>query len=107
MPSSRGYELRLPADWPPEAVLANGQALTFRPSDSNTPGWAYDGNTLSTIILVASHPVIEAVHIEVRRTPGSLSARTKLDGFAGAVVRFHSAYDTSTRNGPLHGPPIL
>ncbi len=105
MPSSRGYELRLSGDWPPEAVLANGQALTFRSSDSNTPGWAYDGNTLSTIILVASHPVTEAVHIEVRRAPGSLSARTKLDGFAGAVVRLHSAYDTLNQEWPFAWSP--
>lgn len=90
---TRGYELRLPADWPPESVIVDGQALAFQPSDAITPGWSYDGNTLSTIVHIPSHSVSEAVHIELLRATGSMAARAQLDGFAGAIVRLHSAYD--------------
>lgn len=105
MQSSRGYELRLPADWPPESVSANGEPLTLLPSDATARGWHYDGNTLSTIIRVSSHPVSEAVHIEVRRVPGSLAIRAQLDGFAGATSRLHSAYDVLNQEWPFTWSP--
>ena len=54
---------------------------------------SYDGNTLSTIVHIPSHSVSEAAHIELRRATGSMAARAQLDGFAGAIVRLHSAYD--------------
>jgi hypothetical protein len=56
---------------------------------------SYDGNTLSTIVHIPSHSVSEAAHIELRRATGSMAACAQLDGFAGAIVRLHSAYDYS------------
>jgi len=105
MESSRGFELRLPADWPPETVTANGQPLTQQSSDATGPGWHYEGNTLSTIIRVPPHPVTEAVHIEVRRSTGSLATRAQLDGFAGATDRLHLAYDTLNQQWPFTWSP--
>jgi hypothetical protein len=105
MQVSRSYELRLSADWPPESVTANREAIVFQPSDANARGWHYDGNTLSTIIRVPSHPVSEAIHIEVRRAVGSQAARAQLDGFAGATIRLHSAYDTLNQEWPFAWSP--
>jgi alpha-glucosidase (family GH31 glycosyl hydrolase) len=105
MQVSRSYELRLSADWPPESVTADREAIVFQPTDANARGWQYDGNTLSTIIRVPSHPVSEAIHIEVRRAVGSQAARAKLDGFAGATIRLHSAYDTLNQEWPFTWSP--
>jgi len=95
MITSRGYELRLPADWPPESVTDNGRPVA----------WTYDGNTLTTIVHLASRPVSEAVHIEVRRPAGSLAKRGQLDGFAGATARLRSAYDTLNQEWPFTWSP--
>lgn len=101
MPGRRGYELRLPADWPPRSVTENGKPLDLQPSDANTPGWHYEGNTLSTVVRVSSHPVLEGVDIEVHRASG----RNHLDGFAGATARLHSAYDTLNKEWPFTWSP--
>jgi alpha-glucosidase len=102
---NRGYELRLPADWPPESVVANGKVLAFQSSDAITSGWHYEGNTLSTIVNIPSHSVSEAVRVEIRRTPGSQALRAQLDGFAGAIARLHSAYDVLNQEWPLAWSP--
>jgi alpha-glucosidase len=94
MLKSRSYELRLPADWPPDSVTVNGIALGLQTADAAAPGWHYEGNTLSTIVHSSSFPVSEAVHIDVRRAPGSLADRAILDGFPGSIARLRSAYDT-------------
>jgi alpha-glucosidase (family GH31 glycosyl hydrolase) len=93
MPASRSYELRLPGDWPPASVSANGESVTFQSSDEVPSGWHYDGNTLTTIIRIPSSPVSKSIHIEVRRAPGSQANRAQMNGFAGAITRLHSAYD--------------
>jgi len=105
MLKSRSYELRLPADWPPDSVTVNGEPILLQPPDITTPGWHYDGNTLSTIVHTPSYAVSEAVHIEVNRAPGSLANRTLLNGFAGATTRLRSAYDTLNQGYPFAGTP--
>ena len=59
MPKDRMYEVRLPADWPPEAVTANGHPLTYF-ARKGLPGWRYEGNTLTTVITVPRTPVTAA-----------------------------------------------
>jgi alpha-glucosidase (family GH31 glycosyl hydrolase) len=105
MPTHRGYELRLPADWPPQAVTVNGEALALQPSDAGSQGWRYEGNTLSTIIRIAPHAVSEEIRVEVRRPAGSIGDRTQLDGFAGSITRLHSAYDAINHQWPLAWSP--
>lgn len=83
MLTSRGYEIRLPGDWPPASVTANGTKAD----------WRYEGNTLTTVITVPSASVHAKMHIEIRRAPGSLAQRAKLDGFAGRITRLRAAYD--------------
>lgn len=94
MTTERAYELRLPYDWPPETVTANGQSLTFTAKGSPKIGWRYEGNTLSTVITTVRYSVHTPVKIVVKRAGGSLASRSQLDGFAGAIARLQLAYDT-------------
>lgn len=93
MPLHRGYELRLPGDWPPEKVTVNGMNLPFE-RKSGQPGWRFEGNTLTTVVSIAELPVSESVKITVHRAEGSFASRDQVDGFAGAMARFRNAYDT-------------
>jgi alpha-glucosidase len=99
MQPMRGYELRLPADWPPASVTANGVPLQFT-LDAKQPGWRFEGNTLTTIVPVAPADVHQATTIVARRAPGSLSSRNLLDGFAGRMRRLRQAYDTLSADYP-------
>ena len=99
MPAKRGYELRLPADWPPASVTANGVSLAST-LDPRQPGWRMEGNTLTTIIPVAPADVHQALSIVIHRAPGSLGSRGLLDGFAGRSQRLREAYDTLAADYP-------
>ena len=99
MQAARGYELRLPADWPPVSVTANGVPLQFT-LDTRRSGWHVEGNTLTTIVPVAPTDVHQATTIVVRRSPGSLSSRNLLEGFAGRMHRLREAYDTLSADYP-------
>jgi alpha-glucosidase (family GH31 glycosyl hydrolase) len=101
MRMGRGYELRLPGDWPPESVTANGVALSVEASDATVPGWHYDGNTLTTVVSVAAAAVAQGAHIEIRRAAGSLASRGQLDGFAGATARLLSVYNLLNQTHPV------
>jgi alpha-glucosidase len=99
MRPTRGYELRLPADWPPASVSANGLPLQFT-LDSKQSGWRLEGNTLTTIVPVAPADVRQTTTIVVRRTPGSIGSRNLLDGFAGRMRRLREAYDNLSADYP-------
>ena len=104
MLKSRAYELRLPADWPPASITVNGAAV--RQADpTGKGGWSFDGNTLTTIVPVASGSVESRVVIEVRRAAGLTAKRSELDGFAGAMTRLRGAYDAMHKTGPVSEPP--
>jgi Glycosyl hydrolases family 31/Domain of unknown function (DUF5110) len=104
MLKTRGYELRLPADWPPESVTVNGIAV--HPSGPiGKGGWSFEGNTLTTIIPVPSTSVAQRVTIEVRRAQGLTNRRDDLDGFAGAMTRLRGAYDALQKTWPISRPP--
>jgi alpha-glucosidase (family GH31 glycosyl hydrolase) len=119
MQSMRGYEVRLPADWPPASVTANGVSLQFS-LDAKQSGWRFDGNTLTTIVPVTHGDVHvdmpgdvhgdvqQATTIVVRRAPGSssISSRNMLDGFAGRMRRLREAYDALSADHPTtHAVP--
>lgn len=103
MLKTRAFELRLPADWPPESVLVNGVAM-HKGDATGKGGWHYEGNTLTTVIPVASQSVEKAVVIEVKRAAGMTARRAELDGFAGAMTRLRGAYDALYKTGPIAGP---
>jgi alpha-glucosidase (family GH31 glycosyl hydrolase) len=102
---ARGYEVRLPADWPPVSVTVNGKALTpVKPGEPG--GWRYEGNTLTTVIPVPEQSTATKVVVEVGRAKGMTAQREKLDGFAGKMTYLRGAYDAMQQTGPVAGPSI-
>jgi alpha-glucosidase len=70
-------------------------------------GWSFEGNTLTTVIPVASSSTVSRVTIEVRRAVGLTGRRDDLDGFAGAMTRLRGAYDALQKTSPVSAPPDL
>ena len=104
MPVSRGYDIRLPGDWPPQSVTVNGKSLGYAPRPGEA-GWRFEGNTLTTIITVPSSRISAAVSIRVLRDNALMARRSELDGFAGIMTRLREAYDTLNQTSPLGWSP--
>jgi alpha-glucosidase len=105
MLKTRGYELRLPADWPPVSVTVDGKAL--KPVKPGEPGgWRFEGNTLTTIVPVPAQSTAAKVVVEVRRGMGLTARREELDGFAGKMTLLRGAYDAMQATGPVAGPSL-
>ena len=106
MLKTRGYELRLPADWPPAAVTVNGVAVK-QAGTLGKNGWSFEGNTLTTIIPVPETSASARISIEVRRAAGLIARRDELDGFGGAMTRLRDAYDSLNQTWPVSSPPDI
>ncbi len=104
MLSSRRYTLLLPGDWPPESVTVNGKVLTYT-SEASSPGWRFEGNTLTTVITLPAFPLTESVTVEVRRASELIARRAELDGFAGRMTRLREAYNALNQLWPLGWSP--
>jgi alpha-glucosidase len=101
----RGYEVRLPADWPPVSVTVNDKAVGFaKPGEPG--GWTFEGNTLTTVIPVPASSVVAKVVVVVQRANGRIALRGELDGFAGAMTRLRGVEDALQQTGPVAGPSI-
>ncbi|MFP5204964.1 MAG: TIM-barrel domain-containing protein [Acidobacteriota bacterium] len=100
---NRSYELRLPADWPPESVTVNGRPVPQ--GGAGKPGWTFAGDTLTTVIPTSGYSVAGQVTIEVRRSNSLIEQRHQLDGFAGAMTRLRGAYDALQQTWPVAWPP--
>ena len=103
MPAERGYEIRLPGDWPPRMVSISSPALAH--VDQQKPQWRYDGNTLTTVITTPRIPVTSSIVVRVGRSPYMTARRSQLDGFAGAMTRLREAYDSLNQTWPLGWSP--
>ncbi len=106
MLKARGYKLQLPADWPPASVTVNGAAVK-QAGATGKGGWSFEGNTLTTMVAVASQSTASKVVIEVRRAAGLTARRGELDGFNGAMTRLRATYDALNTTPPLAAPPDL
>jgi alpha-glucosidase (family GH31 glycosyl hydrolase) len=106
MLKARGYTLKLPADWPPASVAVNGVPLK-QAGPAGKGGWNYEGNTLTTIIPVASLSTASKVTIVVRRDEGLIGKREELDGFNGAMARLRGTYDALNMTPPAAAPPDI
>ncbi len=106
MAKTRSYELRLPADWPPASVTANGSRIP-QAGPTGEGGWRFEGNTLTTVVPVPAGSVDQKVIVEVHRAEGLTARRGELDGFAGAMMRLRGAYDSMHQTGFLASPPDL
>jgi alpha-glucosidase len=105
MLKTRGYELRLPADWPPVSVTVNGKQVPFaKPGEHG--GWSFEGNTLTTIVPVPATSTAAKVVVEVRRAKGLTAHREKIDGFSGKMTLLRGAYDAMQQTGPVAGPSL-
>jgi alpha-glucosidase len=104
MPRTRGYEVRLPGDWPPDSVQVNGAAVRYA-AKTGAPGWRFDGNTLTTVITVAQMPVTARVVVRVHRSAALVARSAELDGFAGLMTRLHETYDSLNSLWPLGWSP--
>jgi hypothetical protein len=104
MRTARGFEVRLPADWPPASVTVNGVALKHAAA-AGKGGWSFEGNTLTTVIPIPSGSVTSHVTVEVKRAAGLTAKRSELDGFAGAMTRLRGAYDAMQITWPVASPP--
>ena len=106
MLKSRGYTLRLPADWPPSSVIFNGTEVK-QAGPAGKDGWSFEGNSLTTIIPVASVSTASRFTIEVHRAAGLTSRRSELDGFNGAMARLRGTYDALNMAPPVATPPDM
>jgi alpha-glucosidase len=104
MLKSRSYELRLPADWPPESVTVNGTVIA-RGDATGKGGWSFEGNTLTTVVPIAPTSVENRISVEVHRAIGLAARRDDLDGFAGTMTRLRGAYDALQKTWPVATPP--
>jgi alpha-glucosidase len=104
MLKARGFEIRLPADWPPASVSVNGLPVQHA-EVGGKGGWTFEGNTLTTVIPVSSHSTASKVTVEVRRASGLTAKRNVLDGFAGSMTRLRGAYDAMNQLWPVSEPP--
>jgi len=104
MPASRKYEIRLPGDWPPEAT-----DCVRAPEDvvgKDLKKWRFEGNTLTTVIEVPETRVAgKVISVRVRRSPGLISHRSELNGFAGAMTRLKDARYTLQHSWPFSNVP--
>jgi hypothetical protein len=101
---ARSYELRLPADWPPDHVTVNG-APVLQAGPTGKGGWSFEGNTLTTVVSVPTSAVTDRVTVEVHRATGLTARRSEFDGFPGAMTRLRSAYDAMNQLNPVTTPP--
>jgi alpha-glucosidase len=106
MLKTRGYRLQLTTDWPPASVTVNGVAVK-RGGPAGKGGWSFEGNTLTTVIPIASQSVGAKVTIEVHRAAGLTARRGELDGFAGAMTRLRATYDALNGMWPVAMPPDI
>ncbi len=104
MPPARGYEIRLPGDWPPEAVTVNGKTVEYSAKEG-TSGWRFEGNRLTTVIMVPRVAVTQPVTVHVRRSAALFSRRSELEGFPGAMTRLREAYDDLNQTFPIAWSP--
>ena len=101
---TRAYELRLPGDWPPASVTANGTTLEYTTANG-VPGWHFEGNTLTTVITLPSTSTGEPVVVHVERPMALIRQRAELDGFAGDMTRLREVYNTLNKTFPLAWSP--
>jgi alpha-glucosidase (family GH31 glycosyl hydrolase) len=104
MAAARAYQVRLPADWPPDSVSVNGHPLQYSPAKGAT-GWRYEGNTLTTVIDIPQRSVHDRTIVRIHRAPMLFARRPELDGFAGAMTRLQEIYDALNHTWPTGWAP--
>ena len=103
MPSSRAYEIRLPGDWPPEAMDCARAPEDMVGKDFHK--WRFEGNTLTTVIDVPETKITGKVTVRVIRSADLMSRRSELNGFPGAMTRLNEVRFTLQHAWPFDSVP--
>jgi alpha-glucosidase len=104
MPSSCAYEIRLPGDWPLEAMdMQFDSDSVIGKKDARK--WYFEGNTLTTVINVPETKITGTVTVRVVRSADLMARRADLNGFAGAMTRLNDARYTLQHAWPFGSVP--
>jgi alpha-glucosidase len=108
MPTERGYEIRLPGALAPSRVGYNGVEGPFNASATATsPTWFFEGNTLTTVIVLPRTPVTEKVSLGITPTVATREATEAVNGFRGRMARLDLAMQTMNKGWPQGWSPDL
>lgn len=91
MVTHRALQIELPGDWPPSSVTVNGRPLKFV-EHAIKPGWRFEGNTFTTVILTDPIATSVPATVVVTRDPALVAKSQLVDGFAGKMVYLRRAY---------------
>jgi alpha-glucosidase (family GH31 glycosyl hydrolase) len=86
MPSSRSYEIQLPASFPPSTVKVNGETYPYAVGKS-AKTWTYNGQELAASISIPAQSLSRKVEIEISYDEAFLAKKTLLYGKRGAFRR--------------------
>jgi alpha-glucosidase len=89
----RKVRVDLPGDWPPERVTVNGQEVQRADISGGTPGWQFEGNSLTTSVITEELPTNSPTTIVITRNPEWVKKSALVDGFAGKMISLRHAYD--------------
>ena len=85
-PSSRNYELRFPAQYPPVSVSVNGVEVDYARYLSGS-GWTYDGYSLAPVVRTGDCDCAEECVVELVFKAGDMAAQPRLYGKQGVFNR--------------------
>lgn len=85
-PSSRNYELRFPAQYPPVSVSVNGVEVDYARYLSGS-GWTYDGYSLAPVVRIGDCDCAEECVVELVFKAGDMAAQPRLYGKQGVFNR--------------------
>ena len=102
LPVERSYEIRLPDDVPPQQVLVNGQPL-FRRKTEGRSYWSYDGNTMTTRIVIPAQSLSKRLTVRVQRSTHPIESEDM--ALPGTIERLREAYDALRRTWPVSEVP--
>jgi alpha-glucosidase (family GH31 glycosyl hydrolase) len=104
MPMARAYEIRLPDYWPPSSVSINGESVAYS-RKKGTPGWRFEGDTLTTVITTRTFPVSAPVTFNIKIPPHAVRNSALVDGLPGKLVRLRETYDILNAAWPVAWTP--
>ena len=84
--ATTSYELRLPANYPPQSVRVDGKELKYS-RYAEAGEWGYDGYTLAPYIVLGEIDNKKGCTVEVVFAEGDLAKQDKLFGMQGIVNR--------------------
>lgn len=85
MPEKRAITLKIIGIWPPEKIEWNGKTISFN-IDGRIPGWYYDGNHLTAIVMLPKADVHKGQIVRVKLSHLNPESRL-LQGFPNRLAR--------------------